>query len=912
VHINVDKYTLILQIMRTVIKDENTSICELTHQYGDSLLGLPAGPILLSWKIRSSRANSTQTCYRIQVSDSERFTNILGDTLFVVSSQQVGVSAPAEAALSRSTYFVRVQIHTEAGCTDWSPVMKYETGLAQIEDWSAMAIGDLSSQESPSPMLRREIKLRSTPLRARLYVTSLGLNEFYINGKSVGQGLLNPGWTTYGQRLLVETHDVTNLLTEGTNCLGAMLSDGWWRGKLGFMNGFNYYGNQIALLSQLEVDYENGESERFVTDKSWKTNTGEVRFSSIYDGCTIDYTQEKDDWKTAGYDDSEWAPVSIHHLDKEILAQRITPPVEVIKELPLNIVREPNRYLLESPQNIAGWVRLKVRGKAGQTIVVRHSEVLEPDGALHTRALRSAKATDTYVLSSDGVFSLEPKFTFHGFQFAEVLTDAEVLTADAIAISSQMKKRSNFICSNEKLNKLHENVVWSLLDNFVSVPTDCPQRDERMGWTGDAQAFANTANTLFDTSSFWRSWLVDLELDQYPNGDVSAVVPDMLRNNSPAADWIFEGRAGWGDAATFIPMSHYVYFGDKSLLQAQRDSMRRWCDALIARRASNKFLPQQFQFGDWCDPDAPADKPWLSKVSPEFVANSYFAQSLSVMAKTESLLGDDIRASHYGSLAEALRNDIWDNFGEEAVTTTAGCAIALEFEIAPVSDRTKVAQSLAEIVEQDDYKISTGFLATPLILHALSKNGYADIAYQMLLRTGFRSWLYAVEKGATTVWERWDAITESGDIHNGGNDSDGGADSESSMISFNHYAYGAVIDWVYRNIGGISPTLTGPGYQEFEIAPILNSSIESAATSIDTEFGLIDFRWKLEGSNLTGTLSVPFGATAKLSIPTSENSTVQVNGLSADSSILLRHGEYKISVTEAEVIEFQSQILISK
>jgi alpha-L-rhamnosidase len=696
-------------------------------------------------------------------------------------------------------------------------------------------------------------------------------------------------------------------LTEGENVLGAELSDGWWRGRYGFLNMYDHYGTQIGLIAQLEVHYSDGSKETISSDSSWKCSTAEVRFSSIYDGSTIDFNHSKPGWKIAGFDDSTWLPVSLKPQSKAVLKPRITSPVREVGEFPLQLVQQSDRTLLRGEQNISGWVRLVVDGFKGQRVTIRHAEMLEPGEKLHTKALRSAKATDTYILARDGRHVLEPRFTFHGFQHADVQTDAEIISATAVAISSDNSRRGHFTSSDSRLNRLHENVVWSQLDNFVSLPTDCPQRDERLGWTGDAQAFASTANTLFDTSSFWKSWLIDLELDQHENGDVGAVVPDLMKlaGGLDVAGWILEGRAGWADAATIVPVSLYEYFGDKTVLSAQLNSMRRWTNALDARRSGEKFLPEQFQFGDWCDPDAPGDRPWEAKVSASFVANAFFAHTAELMAFTESLVGSPELAVHYKEMADSLKRDIWEHFGPEALTTTAGCSIAVEFGIAPSEEKQAVADRLAALVTADDGKITTGFLATPLILHALSKNGHAGAAYKMLMRREFRSWLYAVDKGATTMWERWDAIQEDGSIHSGAMDTNPDGQEDASMISFNHYAYGAVVDWIYRNVGGLAPSIESPGYQKVTVAPKPAQGMSFAKSSIETAYGQISLDWSVDSDDrMICDLQIPFGVTAALDLPADEGAVITNNGERIGNGNELSWGRHRLVVSKAVVLSY--------
>lgn len=882
--------------------DAQTSVVSLRSQHPADLLGLPGITPLLSWKIESARPGASQHSYQIQCASDAAFETLVAEA-HEASAQQHEIAAPGGELASREVRFYRVRVETEFGWSSYSPVLKIEAGLLSGEEFLGDAIGDDSKASDPATLLRKEFQTSSRPSKARLYVSSRGLNEVSINGVKVGDEFLSPGWTAYDFRLNVATYDVTHLVTAGANAIGVMLGDGWHRGKFGFMDGYNNYGDKTSVILQLEIVHADGSRDTVVSDSSWKTSTGEVRFGDIYDGSTIDLNLAQSGWNRPGFDESNWQPAIVRDLDKALLHPRMAPPVREIARFPMKLTKQSDRILLDASQNISGWVELTVDGKKGQTVVIRHAEVLEAGDKLHTKALRSAKATDHYTLDRDGRHVLTPVFTFHGFRFADVVTEAEVVSGVAIAISSDTEPRGQFVSSDARLNRLHENVVWSQRDNFVGVPTDCPQRDERLGWTGDAQAFAYAANTLFDTESFWRSWLIDLALDQDENGDVGAVIPDLLKRMPRIGDWDVQGRAGWADAATIVPWASYETFGGIEVLKNQLTSMRRWVNALHTRRQGNKFLPTEFQFGDWCDPDAPSAEPWKAKVSADFVANAFFVRSADITAWVESLVGTAEGVKYHQDLANELRRDLWAEMGDHAKSTTTGSSIALEFDIAPASERAEIAKNLAEMVRRDNGAISTGFLGTPLILHALSKNGYFEEAYLMLMRREIRSWLYQVDKDATTIWERWDAIREDGSIHAGEMNTANEGQDDSSMISFNHYAYGAVVDWVYRNVAGLTPAQ--PGYRVTTVAPRPAVGFSYAKASLETGFGRLAIDWQLTlNGDLVVQLEVPFGATAELDLPTTASSSVMVNGTVGNGDSL-GHGKHIVVVTSPAVISYK-------
>jgi alpha-L-rhamnosidase len=886
-------------------QDALTAVIGVQSQYSADIIGLPIADPLLTWQVSSSRSDAVQLAYEISsIDESGKITT----SAPVQSSDQIEVVAKGHVSKAQTVTQLRVRVATQYGWSSYSPLLTYETGLSSPNDLVGLAIGDSSDHSSPSPILRKEFTTRKTVSKARIYATSEGIYSLYVNGVNVTDEYFTPGWTAFDDRNTYLTFDVTSLVQSGSNCFAAEIADGWHRGKFGFMNMYDNYSTKISLLAQLEITYSDGSKEIVATDESWKVSTGEILFGDIYDGSTLDFTKEQRGWKLAGFNDSAWSAPTIHTIKREILEPRVSTRVVEVAEFPARILDTNNRTLIDFSQNISGWVRLVVDGKKGDTVTVRHAEVLEDGPNLHTAALRTAKATDVYTLGHDGRSVIEPKFTFHGFQFAEVTGPASFISATAVAISSANERRGFFTSSDVRLNRLHENVVWSIYDNMVSVPTDCPQRDERLGWTGDAQAIATTANTLFKVDSFWRSWLTDLWVDQQRVGGVGAVVPDILsKQPSPAegAGWIITDRAGWADAATIVPMAAYESYGSLATLQQQVQSIRAYVDGLSARRKGEKFLPEEFQFGDWCDPDAPVDQPWLSKVKAQFVANAFFANTAQIAAHVEALVGDEAHAAKFRELAATLKQDIWEHFGAEAKETTAGCSIAIEFGIVPESERVEVAKILSDKVIADQGKITTGFLGTPLILHALSKNGHINAAYTMLMRRKVRSWLYQVDQKATTIWERWDAIREDGSIHKGEMATSSEEQPDASMISFNHYAYGAVIDWVYRNVAGIAPTSKNPGYRHITFAPRPGQGFTFASASVNTPLGIASIDWKIvEAGLFVATIVVPFGSRAVIDFPSTAGSTLRLNGAIVDNKVDVGHGTYEVTLTAPDIAEF--------
>lgn len=856
--------------------DAGTRVVSLRTQHGAREIGVPGIGVRLTWAVEGE-AGLTQVAY--QIADAGEARDI------VASADQVGISAGDLAPGERREFAVRIA--TENGWTAWSDELVVEAGLDRLD---AQVIGIDTDVEGPAAILRREFSLDAVPERARLRLSALGLVDASINGVRASDAHLTPGWTSYGSRVLVDTLDVTRLLCEGANTIVLEVGDGWYRGRMGFADRTKIYGERSGAIAQ--IDSELGVI--VATDHSWRGGFGSVRTASIYDGTDLDLRRAPVGVHEAGFDDSSWAAVSVIETDPALFAPRSAPPVRTVAELPMIRTARDGSVQFDAGQNVTGWVRLVVHGRAGDTVTIRHAEILEQSGDLHTAALRSAKATDTYVLARDGESILEPRFTFHGFQHAEV-TGAEAISATAVVISSDLPRRSSFRSASAALDRFHENVFWSQRDNFVSVPTDCPQRDERLGWTGDAQAFAATSATLMDTESFWLSWLLDLEIDQTDEGGVPSVVPDMIRRDDMfMGDSVVDnmGRAGWADAATIVPWAVYLASGSDEVLHQQLGSMRRWVEHLRRRAGDDIVLPTEpFQYGDWLDPDAPGDRPWEAKVSRDFVANAFYVRSARILSDVEELIGSADAAAEYAALADRVAEATWAAWGEDAVLTQTGAALALEFDIAPSAERDRIGSELAANVRQETGRISTGFLGTPLVLDALSNSGHLAEAYLMVLRREAPSWLYQVDRGATTVWERWDAILPDGSIH-AGDMSAGSTDEGGSMLSFNHYAYGAMIDWAYRAIAGLAPA--APGYRVTRVAPRPAAGMDHAAASIDTAYGTLSIDWKLSDGDFVATLVVPFGVTAELDLPVTDASDVNVPAT-------LSHGTHVIRVTSPAV-----------
>jgi len=730
--------------------------------------------------------------------------------------------------------------------------------------WSAVPIAPNEDFDG-APLLRTEFGLEDGhgPItRATLHTTAHGAFEAYLNGQPVSDDVLSPGWSSYEWRLRYRSYNVTALL-ESTSVLGIALGNGWFRGRLSWSGGSAYYGNELAALVQLEIEFSDGYVQTVVTDENWTAGPSAVLFNDLYDGQTIDARRYSDAWLERGFSDKTWTGVHAAELDFSTLTPYIGPPVRRQEELrPIKIWTSPaGKTLVDFGQNLVGWLRVQVQGPAGTTVTLRHAEVLER-GELGTRPLRSAKATDRFILSgSEDIF--EPTFTFHGFRYVEVDGWPGALSSDAltaVVVSSELQRVGKFECSDELLNQLHRNVVWGTRGNFLDVPTDCPQRDERLGWTGDIAVFAPTAAYLFNVEDFLRDWLADLTAEQRAaNGMVSFVVPDVLKYvEKPSYFPPPESTAIWSDAAVWVPWALWQAYGDLQVLSDQYDSMTAHVRRVESLLSPTGLWDTGFQFGDWLDPTAPPDDPISSKADNGVVATACLYRDVRILTETADLLGRSGDAAHFAELAERTKAAFNDHYVNDDGTIISDAetvyALAIVFGLLDEEATQLSGKRLAELVAESGYHIQTGFAGTPYVLDGLTTTGHLDEAYRLLLQRECPSWLYPVTMGATTIWERWDSMLPDGTINPG------------QMTSFNHYALGAVADWMHRSIGGIAPL--EPGYARVLIAPRPGGDIDWARTSLETRHGKISVSWSRDGDGpVELDVAVPDGVTALVRLP---------------------------------------------
>ncbi len=755
------------------------------------------------------------------------------------------------------------ELRVRAQGTDaWSAPVRIEAGPGG--DWRADFVSPSvrAAADGPRPayLLRAafDAPVEATEIaRARVYATAHGVYDLELNGARVADDRLAPGWTSYRHRLRYQTHDITASVRAGQNVLGAWLADGWYRGHIGFDGGrWDIYGTDVALLAQVEITTHDGAVH--VVPLQWRWAPSPITAAGLYEGESYDARAELPGWSAPGYDDEGWGEVTT--LPRGDFSARIeaptASPVTVTQTLaPVTTSRRPNgRIRLDFGQNISGVLRIRVRADAGHTVTLHHAEVLE-DGALGTRPLRAAVSIDSYTAAGAGEEVYAPRFTIHGFQYAELENWPGELRAgdvEALVIHTGMQRTGWFSSSNPALDRLHENVVWSMRDNFVDLPTDCPQRDERVGWTGDIQVFAPTALRLFAAHGTLTGWLRDLAAEQRPDGHVNQFVP-----------WVECGfpnfpTAAWGDAAVVVPWEMYRSDGDPRVLADQFDSMCAWVDLVDRLTGHTGLWDSGFQLGDWLDPAAPPDSPGDSHTDKYLVATAYHVKTARIVAEAAQILGRPADAERYRAIAaraaEAFRREFLSPSGRVVSDTPTSIAVSLVFDL--FGDQAQAARAgrrLLELVAAGGFHIATGFVGTPIICDALVLAGSMDYAYHLLLQDGLPSWLYPVSMGATTIWERWDSMLPDGSINPG------------DMTSFNHYALGAVADFLHRVVAGLAPD--APGWERIRFAPRPGGDLEHAGARFDSVHGTAAISWRREGDALTIDLEVPPAVTAVLVLP---------------------------------------------
>jgi alpha-L-rhamnosidase len=708
--------------------------------------------------------------------------------------------------------------------------------------------------------LRKPFEIKSPIQRAVLYATALGLYEVHINGRRVGDHVLAPDWTDYRKRVRYQAYDVTSLLKHGDNALGALLANGWFSGHIG--NGGNaFFGKVPAFSAQLEVTYTDGHTDQIVTDASWRSQRSPILSSDFMLGEDYDARLEVTGWDQPGLDESNWVATTVRDESSRKLEAQVMEPVREICELKPKSVTEPKpaSWVYDLGQNMVGVVRLKVSAPAGTRITLRHAEMPNPDGTLYTKNLRGAASVDHYICKGTGTEIWAPRFTFHGFRYVEITGLTGRPKNDAITgivIGSDCARTGEFGCSDPRINQLQSNIQWGQRGNYVSVPTDCPQRDERLGWMGDAQVFIRTAAYNADVAAFFTKWMVDVDDGQSSAGSFSDVNPNTMGGGSVPA---------WGDAGVICPWTIYEVYGDKRILEQHLPAMTKWVDYLhLHSQSLIREKDRGNDYGDWLSIQADTPK--------ELIGTAYFAYSTHLLAKSFRAVGRDDEADKYEKLFEEVKAAFQQRYvaadGRIKGNTQCVYAMALKFELLPEHLRPNAAQYLEQDIKAKGGHLSTGFVGVSYLLPVLTQAGKADVAYRLLLQDTFPSWLFSVKHGATTIWERWDGWTPEKGFQDPG------------MNSFNHYSLGSCGEYLFGGIGGIRPAR--PGFKSILIEPVIRGGLTWAKTSYDSIQGRIATTWKRDGKRLALVVVVPVNTTATVCLPAKDLASITESGNSVE------------------------------
>lgn len=861
-------------IVQSQVKVQNLLVENLSDP-----IGLDVVSPGLTWQLASDKRNVRQTAYEVRVGiHSNSLTkgkDLEWSSGKISSDSSVHIAYKGKPLRSGRKYYWQVRVWDNEGkASPWSGIAYWQMGLLDSTDWKAKWIEPGFREDSilrPAVHFRKEFRSAKKIQSATAYITAHGLYEAIINGQRVGDAFLTPGWTSYNKRLQYQVCDVTNHLKQGINAIGVTLSNGWYRGYLAWGGNKNIWGRDIALLLQIDINYSDGSRETIISDGSWKSSTGSIVDSEIYDGEIIDARKEKTGWFLVGYNDGAWSAALEKNHSKSVLIATENEPVKKHEIFaPVKTFTTPaGERVIDFGQNLVGWVVVTLKGSAGDTVKISHAEVLDKFGNFYTDNLRAAKAQAVYILKGDGEEVFEPHFTFFGFRYVKIEgLRGEIQPANftAVALYSAMQPSGTFTCSNQLVNQLQHNIQWGQKGNFLDIPTDCPQRDERLGWTGDAQAFSRTAAFNMHVSNFFAKWMKDVAADQLSSGSVPFVIPNVLGQSG--------GSTGWADAATIIPWNMYLLYGDKRILEQQYSSMKAWI-GYMTKNSRDDLWNQGFHFGDWLFYRPFDDNDGRSAVTDKYlIAQSFYAHSTQLLINTAKVLGKTEDINTYTALLKRIR----DAYMKEYVTpngrlvsgTQTAYILALNFDMLPESMRPQAALRLVENIKSYGTQLTTGFLGTPYLCHVLTRFGHDTLAYKLLFRQSYPSWLYPVKMGATTIWERWDGIKPDSTFQT------------PTMNSFNHYAYGAIGDWMYRAVAGINTDEDAPGYKQIIIKPYPTDSLSFASASLQTYYGKIVSEWKKEKDNFVLNVEIPANTTATIYVPALSANDVTESGKKID------------------------------
>ncbi len=852
-------------------------------EYEHNPIGIDVLAPRFFWRLESDERGAKQQAYQVLVSSSrdklERGEADSWDSGKVESRSSVHVVYAGQPLQSEREYWWKVRVWDNRDhVSEWSEPSYWTMGLLSRGEWKAKWIGrkaqlgpGTAPDLQPSPYLRKSFAVRSALRRAVVYATALGVFRLTVNGDEVGH-LFAPGWTDYDTRVQVHAYDITASLQQGENAFGVILGDGWYAGTVGFL-GNRVYGERPFLLLQASIEYEDGSRELVVSDGSWQTTEGPIRYSDMIMGESYDARLEMDEWDRPNFNAVSWEAPDIRSGYNGQLTAAMEPPIRITQTVkPISVRRmETGSYIFDMGQNMVGWTEVSVNGARGTRITLSHAEILNPDGTLYLDNLRLAVQQDHYVLKGEGEERYEPHFTFHGFRYVELIGypgEPDLTTITGKVIHSDTPVTGSLETSNPMINQLYANITWGQRGNFLSVPTDCPQRDERLGWTGDAQIFARTASYNMDVSRFFTKFMWDMIDCQQPSGAFTDVAPDAgwIRHKmwNTRLNWFAPDNAGWGDAGVIIPWTLYLMYGDIRILETHYEAMARWVDYL--KHNSNELIrPDYANYGDWLS--IQADTP------NEVLATAYFAYSTKLMGMIAGALNkteDQLRYEALsGDIAEAFRNEFVSNEGVIKGDTQTVYVLALQFGLLTEELKAKAICRLTDNISERGDRLSTGFLGVGYLLPALTDSGELGVAYKLLTQEAFPSWMYSIKHGATTIWERWDGWTEENGFQT------------PSMNSFNHYSLGSVGEWMFRYMAGIEADRTEPGFRHVLIKPRPGGQLTHVKASYESLYGSIHVAWELiDGGELRLEIEVPANTTATVHVP---GSSVRVDGNDASA-----------------------------
>lgn len=923
--------------------DQSTKIINLRCEYLTNPLGIDETRPRLSWILETNRRGARQVAWQVKIASSreqlEAGNADLWNSSKVESDQSTHIVYDGKPLNSHMECHWQVTVWDEQGEIVVSEPALWTMGLLSADDWQATwithdpeiirrdteAVEATETEPGTVPLFRKAFVVSAPVRRATLYATARGIIDLHLNGRQVTTDRFVPEWTDYHKRLHYRTFDITEQIAPGENALGAMLGDGWWSGYIGWQETRGQYGTLVnSLLLQLEVELENGDKLIIGTDESWRCDTSPIMSSDFMMGEIYDARREQVGWSEAGFDDSRWLPVKSvasptvriphfafsNNVEQEtgqplpLVAQR-SEPVRVVEKLTPVSVHEkvPDTFIYDLGQNIAGWVEITLSVPAGTRIQLRHGERLSPDGSLYTENLRRAKATDIYIAKGEESETWQPRFTFHGFQFIELTGLDAPLPLSAIrgcVVMSATPPAGEFSCSHPLVNRLWQNALWGQKGNFLTVPTDCPQRDERLGWMGDAQVFLRTATYNMDVAAFFTKWMTDVTDSQ----DVDGIFPDVAPRIREGDNFVgldgLGGGAGWADAGVIVPWTMWRVYGDQRILARHWDSMVRWLEWLEQTNPrgirENKLGNN---YGDWLC--VPSDTSFRTH-SPmkTLLATAYWADDAAKMASMAQALGKNSDAERFDAMFRRIRRAFQDEWlleeGRLAVESQTAYLLALAFDLLPEEVRSQAAAHLVENIEQLDWHLSTGFIGIRLLNPVLTEMGYPEVAYRLLLNEDYPSWLYPVLHGATTIWERWNGWTAEEGFFN------------PHMNSFNHYSLGSVSEWLYRYVAGIRLEEQAPGFQRFLIKPYVDSRLTYARARYHSIHGMIESHWTLEDNLFRLDVRIPANTTARVLVPCKPGSELQEGGRgineSSDVSILQHDGQYAVLELSAGTYRF--------